>query len=176
MRTIIAILVLTAACKSSGGIHAGRGVPPASKNLLLRLERTLCFGSCPDYVVEVDSDGALRYQGNLYVLTAGKSSGHLAPTTIAELRDAIDNAHFADTPVKCCDCLDSTDAPSAMITVADGRPPKTIDDYHGCEATPKSIRELEDAIDRIIGIEKWIGKREERQNCFPGSTACPTSR
>ena len=63
-----------------------------------------------------------------------------------------------------------------MITVADGRPPKTIDDYHGCEATPKPIRELEDAIDRIIGIEKWIGKIEERKNCFPGSAACPTWR
>jgi hypothetical protein len=163
MKTILPLLVLMVACRTTGGGAESRGVPAAaSSGLLLRLERTLCFGSCPDYRVEVDTDGTVRYEGNLYVRTAGKASGHLDRAEVAALRGAIDQARFAETPVKCCDCLDSTDAPFVKITVVDGHPPKTIDDYHGCEATPKSIRELEDSIDRIIGTKKWIGPEVER--------------
>ena len=144
------------ACKTARVGAESRSIPPASSSgLLLRLERTGCFGSCPDYFVEVDTDGTVRYQGNHYVRTLGRASGHLAQAELAALRDALEKSGFADTPVKCCDCLDSTDAPSVKMTVVDGRPPKTIDDYHGCQATPKSVRELEDKIDGIIGTKKW---------------------
>jgi len=163
MKAIFTLLVLMVACRTAGGGAENRGVPSASSSgLLVRMERTLCFGSCPDYLVEVDTDGTVRYEGNLHVRTTGKASGHLTLAKVTALRDAIEQARFRDTPVKCCDCLDSTDSPFVKITVVDGRPPKAIDDYHGCEATPKSIRELEDNIDRIIDTKKWIGVKANR--------------
>jgi hypothetical protein len=155
------VLVLMVACKTAGGgREAASTLEP--KSLLLRLDRGGCLGSCPAYIVEVDTDGTVRYEGEFHVAMEGTASGRLELTTIATLRAAIDQSEFWNTPGNCCDCRGVTDAPYVSITLADGRPVKTIRDYHGCEATPKRIRDLEDSIDRIIGTERWTGTREER--------------
>ena len=160
MKSKFGILVLMVACKTAGS-GGGTASTHDPKPLLLRLERTPCFGSCPAYSVDVDTDGAVRFEGELHVAT-DMASGHLDPLAIAALRAAIERSQFWTTPEKCCDCPDWTDAPGARLTIGDGHPPKTIYDYHGCEATPKAIRELEDSIDDIIGIEKWTGKKGKR--------------
>lgn len=157
-------------------VTASNQLPAPRKSLLLRLERTACLGWCPRYIVEVDTDGSIRYVGTANVLTVGSTSGRLTPSAMAELRSAIDDAHLMTLAANCCDCFDFTDAPSVMITVADRSDPKTIRDYHGCGATPKLIRDLEDDLDRIMGTEKWIGTDEQRTTCFVEGGACPTPR
>ena len=37
---------------------------------------------------------------------------------------------------------------------------KLIDDDHGCSRNLKELRDLEDAMDRIIGTDRWIGDKE----------------
>jgi len=177
MRATLAVLVLLAACQpADSGVDFRDTLPEVSGALLLRLERTGCFGWCPAYVIEVDTDGTVRYIGNNDVITLDSASATLAPAELAELRDALDRADFANRSVRCCDCQGITDMPSATITVADGRPPKTIHDYHGCSRTPRAIRELEESIDRIIGTERWIGTVEEHGACLWGAGDCPTRR
>ncbi len=165
-------LLMTVACAAAGhrakdqvvgaspGLSASAGAP--KQEVLLRMVRTGCLGWCPEYTVEVDADGAVRYEGIGYVLTGGSATGRLTAASMATLRQAIDQAKFWSLPIKCCDCYDVTDSPSVKMTVTDARSAKTIDDYHGCNATPKAMRDLEDSVDRIVDIEQWIGTDAQR--------------
>lgn len=146
----------------------------APGTLLLRMERSACFGWCPDYVVEIDTDGSVRYRGYDYVLMRGDAEGRITPGAVADLHKALEQADFAGLPSDCCHCVDMTDAPSVVLTVGDGLFSKTINDYHGCLATPKSMRDLENEIDRIVDIEKWIGTEEQIQACLFSGRPCPS--
>jgi hypothetical protein len=132
----------------------------------LRLRRSGCLGSCPVYSIEVYTDGTVRYEGDAYVLMGGTASKRLTPEGMAELRRAVARAGFLALQRDCCNCFDSTDAPTVSLMLIDGAQAKKIDDYHGCDATPKTVRDLEDEIDRIANVERWIGTAEQRQTCF----------
>jgi hypothetical protein len=139
----------------------------ADAELLVRLERTPCFGTCPAYVVEVDLDGTVRYEGRRHVVTLGAAVGKVGPEGLQSLREAFRLARFRELPRHCCDCFDVTDQPGATTTLVDGRWPKTIVDYRGCRKAPDSLRSLEDEIDRIVGVERWIGTLDERRKMSP---------
>lgn len=140
---------------------AGVDAPP--RDLLLRFERTSCLGTCPVYLVEVDEDGAVRYEGRANVCTPGKISALLAPSVVSDLRRAIAESHFMTTPEHCCDCP-IADTPSVVVTVADKGSRKTIVDSAGCQA-PTSVRDLEHSFEKLLGTERWTGTKEERKNC-----------
>jgi hypothetical protein len=155
---------LVATACASGPNRPTRHHNAQPPDLLLRFERTGCYGSCPAYVIEVDRGGAVYYEGVAHVRKCGRAAGRVDNPGLAALRDAIARADFARTPEHCCDCMTVTDQPSAIITVADGGAQKTITDYHGCDAAPRALRELEDALDAILQSERWVGK-DERGSC-----------
>jgi hypothetical protein len=126
----------------------------------------MCFGWCPGYSVEVGVSGRVTYEGRDNVLTAGRATARLAPEALAALRRAVDDARLNTLSDDCCRCPGPTDYDSVTLTVADGATPKTIYDYQGCKAPPEGLRALEDAIDRIVGTETWIGSDEDRRACF----------
>lgn len=142
-------------------------VMPADKTasgLLVKLERTSCFGTCPAYIVEVDRSGSVGYEGRANVCTPGRASDRVSTEIIAELRQAITDSRFRETSERCCDCP-VADAPSAVITVADGAQPKTIVVSDGC-AGPSPVRALADKFDVLLNTERWIGTRENRKKCL----------
>jgi hypothetical protein len=167
MDTRIAITICAlAACStttssSSGTKSAGAAGGNAS---LLRLERGSCFGKCPSYVLEVDTDGHVRFEGALHVCTSGRVSRQLDPAKVREVRSAIARFKFATIPIHCCDCP-VTDTSIVTLTVADSGPARTILDTEGCEGGPASVRALANAIDDIVGTKRWIEWNEEGYRC-----------
>jgi len=129
----------------------------------LRLRRSGCLGSCPVYSVEVYTDGTVRYEGDAHVLTVGSASARLTRDRMQELQRAVARAGFLSLQRDCCNCFDFTDGPTVSLMLVDGGQTRKIDDYHGCDATPKTVRDLEDQIDRIVGVERWIGTEEQRR-------------
>jgi uncharacterized protein DUF6438 len=166
MKPIIVMLAaLLAGCASRGGAPvakspAGVTPPPA---LLVSLQRDRCFGSCPAYRLEIDTDGAVRFDARAYLCTEGPEAFRLPPETVAALRAAIARSGFATTPEHCCDCP-IADTSDLTLTVADRAPPKTIVDSD-CAEAPTTVRDLAQAIEAIVGIERWIGTKEERDGC-----------
>src|SRR2546421_127822 len=62
--------------------------PPPTANphaLLLRLGRTVCYGTCPAYEIEVFRDGRVDYRGDDYVKTKGVAHGHVEPAQLTAL-------------------------------------------------------------------------------------------
>jgi hypothetical protein len=155
-----------AACSTPTATSSGAktAATAGSNASLVRLERGACFGKCPSYVLEVDTDGQVRFVGALHVCTSGRVSKRLDPTKLREIRSAITRFNFATISIHCCDCPIS-DTSIVTLTVADSGPVRTIHDTEGCEGGPASVRSLANAIDDIVGTKHWIEWNEEGNRC-----------
>jgi len=153
MRILAALLLLgsVALADSSVPSTGGASAPTVS------LERTACYGRCPIYKVTVLRDGTVLWEGERFVKTTGKASAKLPAAALAQLADAFRTAGFFALQDK-YERYDITDHPSAIVTFDDGKRKKTVHHYHGDTSAPKQLYELEDAIDRIAGTAKWIGR------------------
>jgi (2Fe-2S) ferredoxin len=47
-------------------------------DLVIRLERTMCLGACPDYSLLVYGDGKIVYEDRHYVVVKGKRKGRIS--------------------------------------------------------------------------------------------------
>lgn len=127
----------------------------------MTLQRDPCFGFCPAYRLDIDTDGRVRYEGRANVCK-DEAVEQLPPAKVAELRAAIARSRFASIPEHCCDepCSDTS-----LLTVAVAEPPpaRTLVDSD-CYNRPTPIQDLADAIDKIVDITHWIGTEEERSH------------
>jgi len=128
-----------------------------------RLERTPCFGWCPVYRVTVFRDGVVEYEGERFVKTQGRATGHINPSQLAELEQLFHVHHYLHLKDSYED-YGITDMPSANSSyVPVGGKLKSINHYFGDDHAPKDLIDVEDGIDRIVQIEQWIGTKDERK-------------
>ena len=133
---------------------------------VVSLSRSVCFGMCPVYEVTLYDDGTLEYEGKEYVKSIGHKTTTIDRAAIAKVKQAIANSGIQKLGTHCCDCMEMTDHPSAVIGFdADGTW-KTIRDYHGCTKTPGTVRELEETLDKLLGTVTFVGTQEERQKAW----------
>jgi len=130
------------------------------RSLRIRLERTACLGWCPSYVVEIHGDGTVFYRGEGYVAMRGLHRGWIEPETVRTLVGEFRKAEFFWLHDRYE--ADVTDLPIYTVGIAfDGRTREVVD-YAGEHAgMPSAIADLEDAIDRAVGIRKWTMGDEE---------------
>jgi hypothetical protein len=149
--------------------------PPASldidrEKLSITLERSACFGSCPDYAVTIKGDGQvvfstpdsapsglsdLRNMFAPYVLLPGRHEDRIDPTAVDALVQEFGKANFFYLRDRYE--ADVTDNPTYVITIDTGRFRKQVIDYVGESAgMPESVTRLEDEIDRVAGTARWI--------------------
>lgn len=169
MKTIFAVAAALAlsgvltGC-ATAGTHAPHGQTqgsfPAIQNqasLVIALERTPCFGFCPDYRVEVHGDGTVVYDGRNFVDMKGRQTAHISAANVQRLVEAFRRADFFTLRDEYSGSV--TDLPTHRISIAfDGRS-KTITDYAGRMAgMPEAVSKLEMLVDEIAGTQQWIGK------------------
>ena len=128
----------------------------------IRIERTLCYGTCPAFTVQITPEGDVTYDGTRFVMRRGVAKRRLRPAEVDKLRRAVDRAAFAKLDTHCCDCRDRTDHPWTLIDIADPNGVKSIRHYHGCSSAPGSLTALEETIISLSGAAKWIGSEPER--------------
>ncbi|MES1200743.1 MAG: DUF6438 domain-containing protein [Pseudomonadota bacterium] len=127
---------------------------PAS-DIRITLERTPCFGFCPDYTVTISGDGAVSYNGRRFVRVTGAQTATASREDVAHLVDMIHRADFFNLR----DRYEAhvTDLPSAHITVVENGRTKTVVDYAGESAgMPHAVTEIEQEIDRVAGTQRWV--------------------
>lgn len=165
MRALIAVAAL-AACH-----HPSAPPPPpvgnaggaaAAHELLASLTRTECYGWCPAYTVRIYQDGVVEYQGDAFVVTQGKATGHVGPDALAAIDKLFEDADWfalADAYTH----EDWTDNPSASASWTHDGKTKTIEHYYGDTHAPAVLETVEDGIDQIVHVEQWIGTEDQRQ-------------
>jgi hypothetical protein len=144
--------------ESLSGGYGPRVAFPVLKDqntLRMTLTRTSCFGSCPDYSVEVRGDGRIIYEGNRCVAVNGHHDGWIPASRVEELFEEFRRADFFSLRSGYFEL--STDLPTYVITLKYDRVSKTVTDYGGRRAgMPEAVTHLENAIDEIAQTDAWV--------------------
>src|SRR5260221_9078923 len=136
---------------------------PQDQTGLITLERGVCFGTCPSYIVTLACDGTVTWEGRDFVKTKGKATAHIKPEDFNKLvREfekikftTLDDKYQPGTP----GCGPSaTDMPSAQTSIHLNGKTKSVLHYYGCRDSEvlRALTALERKIDEVIDTEKWI--------------------
>ena len=119
------------------------------------LSRTSCYGTCPDYSVNIKGDGSVLFDGVAHTDIAGKHDYYVSPEAVATLIDkgrelniwSARDRYFAEV----------TDGASYTLTISMGGKTKTIFDYMGdLVGMPSAVTKFMDAVDEAGGAHDFI--------------------
>src|SRR5918992_3320780 len=127
----------------------------ASRVTKVTLERTPCHGPCPVYRLAVFGSGEVEYLGEAHVAKAGAHSWRISGRRLERLAEAFERARYSRLEDRYTS-REFTDAPGCLTSVEyeDGSS-KSIVHYHGDPSAPDALTELEDEIDRMVGVERY---------------------
>ncbi len=131
--------------------------PPALKpdsTIVIRLERTMCYGRCPAYSVTLTNTRVV-FDGAKYVAHTGRHEAPADPAAVRKLAQ-----RFVDADFYSLDKVYSasvTDNPTYALSITIDGHKKEVEDYVGTwVGMPAVVRELEDAVDTVAGTKRWI--------------------
>ena len=127
----------------------------SGEELLIRLERTACFGKCPVYSLMIKGDGTVIYSGVDFVQTRGIQETTIPIADVNELVLEFEKADYFsldDSYTK----FGKSDMPSVYTSITLGGISKSVEHYLGDLTAPKELTELEDKIDEIVNSDQWI--------------------
>ena len=141
-----------------GGRPPHRVAFPAIRDwhsLKFTLRRTMCFGACPSYHVEIDGDGHVSYTGEANVATIGTASGEISHADVRRLFGAFRKAQFFwlydsyRAPI--------TDLPEYHVGISyDGHSMEVLDYMGTGIGMPPAVVDLEQMIDKTANTAQWI--------------------
>lgn len=179
----LSVLVLLGSCAQ---IPTANPEPPISSELAIRMERKGCYGRCPMYILDIQPNGNVNFEGKGYTKTIGTVGSTLTLDQLQQLISTIrENDFFAlndsyETGADGCPTI-ATDMPTVILNVRLDTREKTIFHYHGClegsqlqsaepgkvaraeklQPYPRKLTTLEDRIDEIVSTKQWIGEGSE---------------
>lgn len=127
----------------------------ASRIRKITLERTPCYGPCPVYKLTVLGTGEVEYFGKARVARAGAHRWRISRRRLQRLQEAFERARYLRLEDDYTE-RGVTDAPSCLTSVEyDDGSSRSVVHYHGDPSAPDALTELEDEIDRIVGVERF---------------------
>jgi Domain of unknown function (DUF6438) len=151
---------------ASGTSSQASALPTAPTAFAIRLAATGCFGTCPQYELEVDEQGHVQYMAGVCAGRPGRFELDIADADARALYDALIASGYADLEDRYThgeNCPDEwTDHPSSFWSVrADGRT-KTLARYKGCKGLPEVERvdALESTFASTAGVSSWLAGGE----------------
>ncbi len=130
------------------------------KNIVIRLERSACYGSCPVYKLAIYGDGRVEYAGETNVKLKGTKQAAIDAGDFKNLVSEFAKANYFSTDQyteKNCSCSFCTDMPTVTTTIQVRGSTHRVEHYYGCTCAPKTLWALEQAIDKIVRTEQWTG-------------------
>jgi hypothetical protein len=139
---------------------AAEGASVGSGADYVALERGPCFGTCPVYRVTVTRAGAVTFEGRRFVADSGTSHDSIPAAEAEDLfrRVAAGWSALADRYAKGepgCGRF-ATDLPTVVSEVSLGGSVKRVEHDHGCQEAPDALDRLEQDIDSVAGVGKWV--------------------
>jgi hypothetical protein len=158
--SLLAVVSLLAGCTPSdetvGGTYPLNVLDTSSVHI--QLSRGMCFGSCPAYTVELTGDGRVRFEGRDYVDSLSPAPVTVGRDTVIAVLRAFETLKFSKLRgYGVDDCYEVTDHPSAGLILSYDGKSHEVDHYSGCSRAPRALSDLEDTIDSLLGVKRWIG-------------------
>lgn len=130
------------------------------KDVVIQFERSTCYGNCPAYKLSIHGDGRVEYEGLKFVKLEGHKDGKISDAEIRRLISEFEKAQFLTIDQfneKSCTCTLCTDMPTVTTELQAKGTTHRVEHYYGCRCAPKSLWDLEAAIDKIVQTEQWTG-------------------
>jgi hypothetical protein len=135
-------------------------IPP---DTLITLERTGCFGPCPEYKLTISADGTVTFEGRRFVKKVGTVKSVISKEQVRELLAAFMKINYFDLrdryegPGDGCKQW-ATDHPSAITSIRTNGKSKSVWHYYGCRGVEvlAELEKLEQAIDDAANSAHWI--------------------
>lgn len=142
------------------GVGSFAGDESTKGDLVITLERTECYGSCPVYKLTIRGDGSVVYEGKKFVRTTGTKKTKIDQKTLDTLIESFSAINYVNlddsyTSIHNPDGTESivTDLPTTYTSFTLNGNRKAVTDYVGA---PKELKELEHKIDTIAGSKRWV--------------------
>jgi hypothetical protein len=133
-------------------IHPSKPVEqPESTNVVITMQRTGCFGTCPSYIVAIYGEGRVWYSGQNYVAVTGDQTRQIPQEKVWDLVGEFLKISFANLEGEYRAL--GPDAPTITITITIGGSFYEVIE-HG--TAPQEIKDLERKIDEIAGTDVWV--------------------
>jgi hypothetical protein len=144
-------------------------------DIRIRLVRTGCYGSCPDYEIEIAGDGSVVYRGGAFALIRGEHRWRIPQTSVLELIQYFRGADYFN--LRGHYRIRATHLPTYITALQIGRRRKFVLNYGrfivgAISSTvfastddqmlaPLAVVEIESAIDRLSGTDAWVRGSEK---------------
>ena len=157
---LILFIVLCLALAACGGPPA-QSPTPIYTDLVIMMERTVCFGACPAYRLTIYGDGRVVYEGKAFVAVEGTQTTQISAEKVQELVVAFEKAGFFS--LEDSYTVPATDLPTTITSITLDGQSKRISHYGiggnpEVDNAPKELYELENKIDEIVNSEQWVGR------------------
>jgi Domain of unknown function (DUF6438) len=147
------------------------------KTVTIQMERTACYGTCPAYSVTIHGDGRVEYNGKSHVKEVGTRDGRIELEKVRALTPVFARMKFwevaEDYSKEKCKGRVCTEMPTAITELSVRGLAHRVKHYYGCGGAPKSLFELESAIDKAANSEQWVGGSSKGgpfgTTCFGGN-------
>ena len=147
-------------------IFAQRSTSANFENIVITMDRTSCFGFCPDYSLTIYGNGTVLYDGHALVATKGKKTASIPKEDVQGLvrkSIEIDYFHFRNSYN-----ASVSDLPTTTTSVTIGNNSKKVINYYG---PPENLKQFENMIDAVSTSEKWT-KCPDGQHVTDPSGGC----
>jgi hypothetical protein len=122
-------------------------------NIIITLERGLCFGTCPYYSLNIFENGTVVYNGYKFVNVTGQQISKISEEEIGELVREFYNINYFSLKDNYTEIV-STDQPAVTTSININGIYKEVIDNQGAIA-PQGLRLLENKIDEVTNSSKW---------------------
>jgi hypothetical protein len=124
------------------------------EGILITIERTPCFGTCPDYRLEIDGSGKVVYEGRGFVEVKGTRTAYISERKVRELAAEFERIGFYQLEDHYA--IPATDLPSVIVSINFEGKSKTVNIYGG--GAPKELMDLVEQIEETVNVSHWVGK------------------
>ena len=152
MKAIIVYLIFSSFLTAEPTIQ---NKPLVKESIFMTMERTPCFGKCPNYKITIFNTGNVIYEGYKFALKEGKYRRKLTEGQLIEITNQLEAIKLFELK----DVYDSkiTDIPSCMLFFNYNGEKKKILDRDGA---PDKLKRFEKFIDALIITDDL--KKEEK--------------
>jgi len=121
---------------------------------IITVERTMCFGTCPAYRLNIYGDGKVVYEGRHYVQVEGTQITYIPKSKVRELVGEFERIGFYEFEDHYA--IAQTDMPSVLVSINFEGKSKTIDVYGG--GAPEELMKLINQIEEAANVARWVGE------------------
>ena len=141
------------------------GIP---RDLVIVLERGICFGTCPVYKLTISANGSVEFEGRHYVKKKGMIRTTISREQLKDLVAEFEKARYFTFQdrygIKEDGCnTDVVDTPRVKTSITIAGKTKSVEHQHGCKG-PLGIDQLtalEDKIDEVVNSSRWFDENNQ---------------